>query len=354
MKQRMEWKKGLLSLFLLFGPFFSVMASPTKVTLQLKWRHQFQFAGYYVAKELGYYRDLGLEVDIVEAVGNDTDSVAKVLDNHAQFGISHSGLLKHRLQGQPVVAMAALMQSSPYCWLVKKHSPIFAPQDFDSKKISSLSASENAELITMLANEGIQPEVVDIGAQEPLAAWIEGRLDAIQVYITNEPYTLAQQGIDYRLVCPKQHGFNVYGDVLFTSQTFLDAQPEVVARFYQASMRGWRYALLNLQHSIALTKRHYAVDKSLQELAFEADQLKPLMMRTGSTLGAMSDARWRLIAELYALDDKPMQEYFRGFMYQPIQQSGMRLSWMFILAIAIILVAVPTYVRLVVQARKSK
>ncbi|TMP02268.1 hypothetical protein CWC09_19020, partial [Pseudoalteromonas ruthenica] len=83
------------------------------------------------------------------------------------------------------------------------------------------------------------------------------------------------------------------------------------------------------------------------------DQLNPLLLRTGITLGAMSDARWRLIAELYALVDKPMQEYFRGFMDQPIQQSGMRLSWMFILAIAIILGAVRTYVRLEVQARKS-
>jgi two-component system sensor histidine kinase/response regulator len=70
-----------------------------KVTLQLKWKHQFQFAGYYAAQEKGYYREAGLEVDIVEA-GPETDPVREVLDGRAQFGVSNSALILARAAGQ--------------------------------------------------------------------------------------------------------------------------------------------------------------------------------------------------------------------------------------------------------------
>ncbi|WP_462156607.1 ABC transporter substrate-binding protein [Pseudoalteromonas sp. GB56] len=248
----------------------------TAVTLQLKWQHQFQFAGYYVAKELGYYQDVGLAVNIIPATPSDTDTMSKVLSGKADFGITHSGIIKQRLQGQPLVALAALLQSSPYCWLVRKDSSIYAPEDFNGQRISILSKGENAELMSLLDHRNVEVKVISHTSKTNLQAWLDNEIDAMQVYVTNEPYILSQRGIDYRTVCPKRYGLNVYGDVLFTSEQLLDTSPDVVARFYQASLRGWRYALLHLDEAISLTQTRYAPYKSLEQLAFEADQIKAL------------------------------------------------------------------------------
>src|SRR4029077_5571640 len=60
------------------------------VTLQLKWLHQFQFAGYYAALEKGFYRDAGLEVEIREG-GPNVDAIDDVVNGEADFGVGHSG-----------------------------------------------------------------------------------------------------------------------------------------------------------------------------------------------------------------------------------------------------------------------
>ena len=83
--------------FLLFlSCFLSIAISSgaqEKVTLQLKWTHAFQFAGYYAAKEQGYYGEAGLDVNIMEA-GPETDPIDDVVQNKAQYGVGSSGLLQ--------------------------------------------------------------------------------------------------------------------------------------------------------------------------------------------------------------------------------------------------------------------
>jgi ABC-type nitrate/sulfonate/bicarbonate transport system substrate-binding protein len=73
------------------------------VTLQLKWRHQFQFAGYYAALEKGFYREDGLEVEIREG-GPNVDAIDDVVTGRADFGVGTSGALIARTRGQQVGA----------------------------------------------------------------------------------------------------------------------------------------------------------------------------------------------------------------------------------------------------------
>ena len=76
-----------------------------KVRLQLKWRHAFQFAGYYAAVEKGYYRDAGLDVELVE--GSPKFHVTEeVLSGRSQFGVGTSSLLLDRKSGKPLVVLA--------------------------------------------------------------------------------------------------------------------------------------------------------------------------------------------------------------------------------------------------------
>ena len=80
------------------------------VVLQLKWKHQFQFAGFYAAQTQGYFADEGLNVDIRELNPNKSP-LESVVDGEAQFGISDSSLVLARLQGKKPVVLAAIFQT---------------------------------------------------------------------------------------------------------------------------------------------------------------------------------------------------------------------------------------------------
>ena len=76
-----------------------IEAKINDVSLVLPWKHQFQFAGYYIAKEKGYYKNLGLNVEIKEYESN-RDNTAYVAAGKAQFGVGHSSLILDLLKKQ--------------------------------------------------------------------------------------------------------------------------------------------------------------------------------------------------------------------------------------------------------------
>jgi len=109
---------GLVGLVMAAGVPVVTAAGLERVTLQLKWKHQFQFAGYYAAIAQGYYRDAGLDVVLREAEPGH-DAADAVLDGTAEFGVGTSELVLLRAAGKPVVALAAIFQHSPLVLLAR-------------------------------------------------------------------------------------------------------------------------------------------------------------------------------------------------------------------------------------------
>jgi PAS domain-containing protein len=177
----------------------TLLASPALqaldlVTLQLKWLHQFQFAGYYAALEKGFYRDAGLEVEIREG-GPNVDAIEDVIAGRADFGVGTSGALIARARGQPVVVLAAVFQHSPAILLVPRRAGItsvFALQDRllmdtpGSEDIAAMlklageivdlilrrySQAKNREALLFEANQTellVQPDLIELGYQNPV------------------------------------------------------------------------------------------------------------------------------------------------------------------------------------------
>ena len=104
-------RQAALLLLTLFAPLLFAQSSGERVTIQLKWRHQFQFAGYYAAVEKGYYADEGLKVSLRERESS-SDSIDEVIAGKAQYGVSDTGLLLARQQGEPVVLLRQIFQHS--------------------------------------------------------------------------------------------------------------------------------------------------------------------------------------------------------------------------------------------------
>src|SRR5688572_7711498 len=120
-----------LSLWL---PIASQALALEKVSLQLKWTHQFQFAGYYAAVEKGFYRDAGLDVEIREALP-EQDTAREVTKGAADFGVGTSNLILLRSQGEPVVVLGVIYQHSPFVLISTAASGIRDIHELSQKKV---------------------------------------------------------------------------------------------------------------------------------------------------------------------------------------------------------------------------
>lgn len=294
-----------------------VMAAET-MRLQLRWLHQFQFAGYYMALEKGLYAQAGLDVQISPGGPGTPKPIDALLNGDTDFAIANSGLVIARMQGNPVVALAAIMQSSPTVWIVRADSDIYTPQDLAGKRVMLMQAPESAELRITLVRKGIDLSHLEVQQTSfNPQDLIDGNTDAFGGYISNEPFWLQQQKVPYRLINPRDYGVNFYNDVLATHETLLQQRPAQVEAFLQASLQGWQYALENIEESVQLIHQRYAPDKSLEHLRFEAEQLQALIMPELVQPGHMNPGRWQAIAQSYldlGMVEGPIE--LDGFIYK--------------------------------------
>lgn len=304
------------------------------VNLQLKWTHAFQFAGYYAARELGYYSEAGLDVRINEAVPG-TNVVAKVVSGEADFGVGMSSLLLEREAGKPVVVLAVIFQHSPQVLIAARKTDTQSVHDLAGKRIMFEQLSE--ELHAYLKREGVPLDSIkQIEHAFDPQDLVSGRVDAISAYVTNEPYFLRQAGFEYLTLTPRSVGIDFYGDNLFTSEEYVRQHPERVQAFRAASLRGWEYAMAHPDEIIDLIIRKYSPELSRDFLQFEAAQMAPLIRGDLLPIGYMNAGRWRHIADTYGeIGMLPKGRSLDGFVYQIDPAAAFRrLNLYLILALA--------------------
>lgn len=310
------------------------LASPAQalepVRLQLRWMHQFQFAGYYMALEKGYYRDAGFDVKILPGGPDVPRPVEEVLQGRADYAVTGSGLVIEYMRGQPVVALAAIMQTSPIVWIVRGDDTIKAPHDLVGKKVMLMPPPESAELLTMFLQEGIALNRINVlPTTFRIDDLLEGRVDASDGYISNEPFLLQQRGIPYRVINPRDYGVNFYADVLMTHAERARQHPEKVRAFTEATLAGWRYAFQHMDETVQLIHKHYAPDRSIAHLRYEAEALHKLAMPDLVQLGHMNPGRWEYIARSYIRMGMAVGEpNVDGFMFNHIgREIDYALAW---------------------------
>lgn len=220
-----------------------------KIVLQLPWYHQFQFSGYYMAKEKGFYQDAGLAV-VIRDICHTGDPVASVASGQAQFGVAGSGLIADRANGKPVVAVASIFQHSLTVFLTLKTSGIEKSADFIGKKVMLSPGFKSLELMTYLHGNGLLDKIHRIDTSYNSDSLLNGEADVFNAYLSNEPYLLREKGYEVAVIDPKVSGIDYYGDVLFTSQSYLDSHPKQLEAFRLATTKGWEYALAHVEETI--------------------------------------------------------------------------------------------------------
>ncbi|MBZ0132567.1 MAG: diguanylate cyclase [Rhodocyclaceae bacterium] len=287
-----------------------------KVVLQLKWHHQFQFAGYYAAAAQGYYREAGLDVRIVEA-GPAIDPVAEVVSGRAQYGVSNSALILARARSRPVVALAVIFQHSPFILVARADAGIRSVRDMAGKRLMIEPHAD--EIYAFLRKEGLnENRLVVLPHSLDHQDLIDGRADVMTAYSTDQPFFFEQRGFRHLEFTPRTAGIDFYGDNLFTSSQEIADHPERVQAFREASLKGWRYAMANPEEIADLILAKYSRRHARAHLLFEANRMAPLVKSELVEMGYMSPARWRHIADTYAeLGMLPREFAIDGFLYKP-------------------------------------
>lgn len=289
-----------------------------QVVLQLKWYHQFQFAGYYAAVEMGFYQEAGLSVKLVE--GGPRDTVGEVICGRADYGTTNAGIIFHRLHGDPVVVLATLFQHSPLILMMRRDSGITNLQDMIGRSVRmSVDTPRHVEFLAAFRNEGVHLNQIKILPEifKP-DDYFKGTADAIAAYITNEPFFLTQKGIPVTIIRPSTYGIDFYGDCLFTSEKEIATHPDRVKRFLDASLMGWEYAMTYPEKIINLILAKYSSAKTREHLRYEAEKMRELIMPDIVEIGHINPGRWKHIADTFVRLKMTAPDYsLEGFIYNP-------------------------------------
>jgi len=268
------------------------------VSIQLKWFHQFQFAGYYAAKEKGFYADEGLDVVIKEYNPAKT-TVQTVLNNEATYGVSDAGLLLQRAKGKPVVLLKQIFQHSPLVFISLKDSGIISPYQMINKKIM-FEPESNASISAMLQDTlGNLNKIIQIPCSYNYEDLITGQVDVIAAYITDQPFFFKQRGIPINIINPQSYGIDFYGDNLFTTETEINRHPERVDKVIRATLKGWAYALNHPEEIIDLIIRQYKPNLTHEQLAYEARMTHQVIKPDFTPIGTVTLKRYEDIGKIY-------------------------------------------------------
>lgn len=235
-------------------------APPTAVTMILQWEHQAQFAGYYMAKEKGFYADENLEVSL-QPGGADINPLQEVLSDNAQFC---SAMLSSALtQSEPhrLTLLTQLINRSNLAVVAWRNgangqSLIEKPSDLTGK-ISMVWDRFRTPYHQFFTIHNAEP--VLIPQYYTFSLFLYKGCDSCCAMLYNEYHTIQQLGIpaeDLTVFDLHKMGINLPEDGTYCRRAFYQAHPEVCTAFSRANLRGWDYAKEHPEETLDIVMRY--------------------------------------------------------------------------------------------------
>jgi len=322
----------------------SVMAKlDDPIVLQLKWKHGFQFAGYYAAQQQGFYKDAGLDVEIKEKDFN-YSVIESVLEGNATFAVADSSIVLQRLQNKPVVITSTIFQHNPLVLMALATSKIRNSGDLVGKKIMFQRGADDASILAMLFMMGITEEdYTFVPHNYNDMALLDGEADVMSSYLTNQPLLYRDMGKETVLFDPASYGIDFYGDLLFTSEDVIEHDLSRVEAFSEASRKGWLYALEHINETIDLILSKYNPNLDKTHLLEEAKNIKRLISPSLIPIGTIHSQRFERISDIYKeLNMAPLNSKLKGLTLDEYKQNAAWISTRLIVIIGSILMALLT------------
>lgn len=228
----------------------------TKVSLRLLWFPHSQFAGYLVAKEKGFYDDLGLDVTI-QPGGPDLSPTKSVASGSDDIGIAvPNQIIAARSNGVPLVSIAQIFQDSPNRYILKKENSINNLSDLKGKKVGLWLGGDEVEFIAMLKSQGMSENDIKIIPQNySVVPFLEDNYVCSQVTIYGEMNFLSIKGWaaeKFQILSPKDYNSAIFGDLIFCTEDYLNKNKDIVRKFLEASIKGWQFCISNPDEALKI------------------------------------------------------------------------------------------------------
>ncbi len=244
----------------------SAPAELKPIRLQLQWFPQAQFAGYFAAKDKGYYAEEGFDVEILPGAVEIVPATV-VAGGQAEFGISWvPRMLAPRESGADGVVIAQIFQRSPTLQVSFKDKNITKPEDLKGKKVGAWGFGNEAELYAGLRKAGLDPDnpadVSIVAQQFDMVAFAEGDIDAAQAMIYNEYAQVLEKknpatgelykAEDLNVISWEEYGTSMLQDAIFASEAWLAqaGNEDDAVKFLKASFRGWIFCRDNPEECV--------------------------------------------------------------------------------------------------------
>lgn len=292
-------------------PAFASAQDNDKVVLQLRWHHQYQFAGYYAAKWMGYYEQEGLDVEIRPALTENVGvlyATEEVAEGRAQFGIGSSDILLSQDRGAELCVVASVFQRSPIEYYMREDAPYRSIVDLTKLKVARRQNDLlDIELQAMLISEGINPNKLPliIDTEEfTVNDFKTHKYDVIPGYMgAIIDFYAHKEGINLKVIKPIDYGIDFYGDSLFTSKKLAYEDPELVEKFRKASMKGWEYAHDHPEEVAERIANEYKVKgiphkDFIEYNKYQASKISQLTLYPIVEMGNVNPYRWQKMHEM--------------------------------------------------------
>src|SRR5678815_592572 len=258
----MSMKKKHLGSALALALAAAGVQAQDKLTLQLKWVTQAQFAGYYVAKDKGFYKDAGLDVT-VKAGGPDINPSQVIAGGGADVIVDWMpSALATREKGVPLVNIAQIFKRSGMMLTCRKDSGVKTPKDFKGRTLGVWFYGNEYPFLSWMdklgyktSGDGNSVKVLKQGFNvDPL---LQKQADCISTMTYNEYWQLIEAGMkqDQLLVFKyEDQGVATLEDGLYATEKSI-ADPKMadkLARFIKASMKGWDYAIKHQDEAVKI------------------------------------------------------------------------------------------------------
>jgi NitT/TauT family transport system substrate-binding protein len=255
------------------------VASFTKISHQLGWLKGVQFGGDFMAQDLGYFADEGLEVHYT-AGGPGTDYRTIVSSGRALVSESNPpGMVDGYLHGQPLVAFAAVMQRDPAAFMSSAAKPIRSLRDMIGKTIG-VTDNIRSQITALLRRASIDPaqvHFVPIGSDP--GQLITGQVDAYFNWATTGVPPLRRAGFEPYVLHLSDIGVPSYGGVLIARRDHLEQEHDTFVRYTRALKKGWRWMVDHPDETAEIMVRKYApIGTNLQEQIAEAGLMRDYIL----------------------------------------------------------------------------
>lgn len=230
------------------------------VSLQLQWVPQAQFAGYFVAREKGWYREEGIDLAIKPG-GADINPTDLVSSGTRDFGTTFLADLALAVEkGQRVVSIGQIQQKSGLLLISRVSSGIKEPSGFVGKRVGIWLGVFEAQFNALLAKCGVPADKVQIVPQGwSMDAFLKGSIDVASAMAYNEYQVVLESGIkpeDLNIIDYGAYGLDFPGDTLFTSRKMTEEKPDLCRRMVRASLKGWLYAIEHPDEAVEIVLKN--------------------------------------------------------------------------------------------------